>query len=45
MGEWSFGNDYATNNIIFGVDNSSSSHGDNLKNKFFSVRGRRYFWY
>ena len=30
--EWSFGNDYATNAIIFGVDNNSSSHADNLKN-------------
>ena len=33
-GEWSFGNDYATNAIIFGVDNNSSSHADNLKNNF-----------
>ena len=31
-GEWSFGNDYSRNFIIFGVDNSSSSHTDNLKN-------------
>ena len=31
-GEWSFGNDYARNVIIFGVGNSSSSHADNLKN-------------
>ena len=31
-GEWSFGNDYARNVIIFGVDNSLSSHADNLKN-------------
>ena len=33
-GEWSFENDYASNVIIFGVDNSSSSHVDNLKNNF-----------
>ena len=33
-GKWGFGNDYARNAIIFGVDNSSSSHTDNLKNNF-----------
>ena len=33
-GEWSFGNDYARNVIIFGSDNSSLSHADNLKNNF-----------
>ena len=33
-GEWSFGNDYARNVIIFGVDNSSSSPADNIKNNF-----------
>ena len=33
-GEWNFGNGYARNVIIFGVDNSSSSHNDNLKNIF-----------
>ena len=48
-GKWSFGNDYAGNVIIFGVDNSSSSHADNLKNNF-SILGEgdtfgRYFWY
>ena len=32
--EWSFANGYARNVIIFGVDNSSSSHADNLKNNF-----------
>ena len=32
-GSWSFGNNYARNIIIFGVD-SSSSHTDNLKNDF-----------
>ena len=31
-GEWSFGNDYGRNIIIFG--NSSSSHADNCKNNF-----------
>ena len=31
---WSFGNDYAKTVIIFGVDNSSSSHADNRKNNF-----------
>ena len=29
---WSFDNDFARNVIIFGVDNSSSSHSDNRKN-------------
>ena len=33
-GEWSFGNDFAKNVIILVVDNSSSSHTDNLKNDF-----------
>ena len=33
-GSWNFGNDFARNVIIFGVDNSSSSHFDNRKNKF-----------
>ena len=32
--EWKFRNDYAKNVIIFGVDNSSSSHIDNHKNNF-----------
>ena len=31
-GELSFGNAYAGNVIIFGVDNISSSHADNLNN-------------
>ena len=47
-GKWSFGNDFARNVIIFGVDNSSSSHTDNLKNDFlilgegdtFGINGR-----
>ena len=30
-GEWSFGNNYARSAINFVVDNSSSSHADNLK--------------
>ena len=33
-GSWSFDNDFAKNVIIFGVDNSSSSHSDNRKNNF-----------
>ena len=31
---WSFGNDFARNIIIFGIDNSLSSHSDNSKNIF-----------
>ena len=31
---WSFGNDFARNVIIYGVDNSSSPHIDNCKNNF-----------
>ena len=31
---WSFGNDFARNVMIFGVDNSSSSYFDNCKNNF-----------
>ena len=31
-GEWNFGNIFARNVIIFGVDDSSSSHTDNRKN-------------
>ena len=33
-GEWGIGNDPTKNVIIFEVDNSSSSHTDNLKNGF-----------
>ena len=33
-GSWSFDNGTARNVIIFGVDNSSSSHSDNRKNDF-----------
>ena len=32
VGSSSFGNDFAWNVIIFGFDNSSSSHTDNRKN-------------
>ena len=31
-GTWSFGNNYARNVIMFGVDNIPSSHADNCKN-------------
>ena len=31
---WSFGNDFATNVLIFGADISSSSYTDNYKNSF-----------
>ena len=37
-GEWSFGNYRARNVTIFGADNSSSSHTDNLKNNFLILR-------
>ena len=33
-GSWSFGNEFAKNVVIFGVDNSLSSHNDNQKNNF-----------
>ena len=36
-GSWSFDNDFTRNVIIFGVDNSSSSHVDNRKNNFFML--------
>ena len=32
---WSLGNDFAKNVVIFGVDNSSSSHSNNRKNNLF----------
>ena len=35
-GSWSFDNDFAKNAIIFGVDNSSSSHSDK-RNYIFLV--------
>ena len=34
QGSWRFGDDFARNVVIFGVDNSSSSHTDNRKNNF-----------
>ena len=37
-GKWIFGNDSAMNLIIFGVDNSSSSHTNNC-NKIFLILG------
>ena len=36
-GEWSFDNDTGRNIAIFGVDNISSSHADNLKNYFLML--------
>ena len=36
---WSFGNALAWNVVIFGVDNSSSSHVDIRKNKFLVLGG------
>ena len=39
--EWSFGSNYAKNIIISGVDNSSSSHTDNLTN-IFLILGEGY---
>ena len=39
-GSWSFGNDFCRNVLIFGVDNSSSSQIDNLKNNYL-VLGER----
>ena len=32
LGSWSFGNNFARNVVIFGVNNSSSSHTGNHKN-------------
>ena len=36
---WSFGNDYESKFVIFGVDTSSSFHIDNRKIKFFFILG------
>ena len=33
-GSWNFGNDFPLNAVIFGVNNSSSSHADSHKNNF-----------
>ena len=38
-GSWSFNNGITKNIIIFGVNNSSSSHADNHKN-YFLVLGK-----
>ena len=39
LGSWSFDNDFARNVlVIFGVDNSCSSHTDNCKNNFLVLR-------
>ena len=37
---WSFGNDFARDVLIFGIDNNSSSHTDNQKNNLL-VLGER----
>ena len=37
---WSFNDDFARNIIIFGVDNSSASHTDNLENYFLFLSER-----
>ena len=33
-GSWKIGNAFTRNNVMFRVDNSSSSHVDNCKNNF-----------
>ena len=38
-GSWSFDDDFARNIVIFGADNSSSSHCDNRKNNFLILGG------
>ena len=42
-GSWSFNDDFTRNVIIFGVDNSSSSHIDNLKIDFLILSQRDTF--
>ena len=44
-GEWTDSNDVAKNVIVFGVDNSSSSHTDNLQNDFLILSESLNFWY
>ena len=44
-GLWTFANGFVRNVVYFGVDNSSSSHIDNLKNSFFSVGWRNNWRY
>ena len=36
-GEWNFGNDFASNVIIFGVDNSSSTQTDTDENNVLTL--------
>ena len=36
-GSWSLDNDFARNVVIFGADNSSSSHSDTRKNNFNNI--------
>ena len=43
-GSWRFDNETATNAIIFGVDNSSSSHFDNHKKIFLLPVEGSTFW-
>ena len=40
----SFGNDYARNVVIFGVDNNLSSHTNNQRNDFLIFGERDNFW-
>ena len=44
-GLWDFVSSSAKNVIIFGVDNSSSSHPDNRKNNFLVLGDGDNFWY
>ena len=39
-GSWIFGNDISRNAVILGVDNSSSPHADNHKNRFLELGER-----
>ena len=38
---WSFVNYFASNVVIFGVDNSSPTHNDNYKNSLLQVLSKR----
>ena len=44
-GLWHFNYGFARNVIIFGVDNSLSSHIDNFKKWVLNFKWRRYYWY
>ena len=44
-GLWNFGDGFARNILIFGVDNRSSYDADNRKKWFFCVRWRYNLWY